>query len=143
MLGNFLSGRLSSRIGINRMLLMGNLIAAGGMTVPLILYFAGYVTPASLFVPVMFVGLGNGMTLPNAMAGIVSVRPHLAGSASGLGGAMQIGGGAGLSVLAGGLLGPETGPAPLLWVMLASSSLGIVAALYVMNVAARKGELAR
>ncbi|MCO6385561.1 multidrug effflux MFS transporter [Aliihoeflea sp. 40Bstr573] len=143
MLGNFLSGRLSSRIGINRMLLMGNLIAAGGMTVPLILYFAGYVTPASLFVPVMFVGLGNGMTLPNAMAGIVSVRPHLAGSASGLGGAMQIGGGAGLSVLAGGLLGPETGPAPLLWVMLASSSLGIVAALYVMHVAARKGELAQ
>ena len=56
---------------------------------------------------------------------------------------MQIGGGAGLSMLAGALLGPETGPAPLLWVMLASSCLGIVAALYVLNVAARKGELAR
>jgi DHA1 family bicyclomycin/chloramphenicol resistance-like MFS transporter len=143
MVGNFLSGRLSSRLGINRMLLTGNFVAATGMSVPLILYFAGYVSPASLFVPVMFVGLGNGMTLPNAMAGIVSVRPHIAGSASGLGGAMQIGGGAGLSVLAGALLGPETGPAPLLWVMLASSCLGIVASLYVLNVAARKGELAR
>ncbi|MGQ2907199.1 MAG: multidrug effflux MFS transporter [Aliihoeflea sp.] len=143
MVGNFLSGRLSSRLGINRMLLTGNIVAATGMSVPLLLYFAGYVSPASLFVPVMFVGLGNGMTLPNAMAGIVSVRPHIAGSASGLGGAMQIGGGAGLSMLAGALLGPETGPAPLLWVMLASSCLGIVAALYVLNVAARKGELTR
>lgn len=143
MVGNFLSGRLSSRLGINTMLLTGNIVAATGMSVPLILYFAGYVSPASLFVPVMFVGLGNGMTLPNAMAGIVSVRPHIAGSASGLGGALQIGGGAGLSMLAGALLGPETGPAPLLWIMLASSCLGIVASLYVLNVAARKGELAR
>jgi MFS transporter, DHA1 family, multidrug resistance protein len=143
MVGNFLSGRLSSRLGINRMLLTGNIVAATGMSVPLILYFAGYVSPASLFVPVMFVGLGNGMTLPNAMAGIVSVRPHIAGSASGLGGALQIGGGAGLSMLAGALLGPETGPAPLLWIMLASSCLGIVASLYVLNVASRKGELAR
>lgn len=143
LVGNFLSGRLSSRLGINRMLMTGNIVAASGMSVPLILYFAGYVSPASLFIPVMFVGLGNGMTLPNAMAGIVSVRPHIAGSASGLGGSLQIGGGAGLSILAGALLGPETGPAPLLWVMLASSCSGILAALYVLNVAARKGELAR
>ncbi|MBL0936538.1 MAG: multidrug effflux MFS transporter [Rhizobiaceae bacterium] len=143
LVGNFLSGRLSSRLGINRMLMTGNIVAASGMSVPLLLYFAGYVSPASLFVPVMFVGLGNGMTLPNAMAGIVSVRPHIAGSASGLGGSLQIGGGAGLSILAGALLGPETGPAPLLWVMLASSCSGILAALYVLNVAARKGELAR
>jgi DHA1 family bicyclomycin/chloramphenicol resistance-like MFS transporter len=143
LVGNFLSGRLSSRLGINRMLMTGNIVAASGMSVPLLLYFAGYVSPASLFIPVMFVGLGNGMTLPNAMAGIVSVRPHIAGSASGLGGSLQIGGGAGLSILAGALLGPETGPAPLLWVMLASSCSGILAALYVLNVAARKGELTR
>lgn len=143
LVGNFLSGRLSSRLGINRMLMMGNIVAATGMSVPLLLYYTGYVSPASLFIPVMFVGLGNGMTLPNAMAGIVSVRPHIAGSASGLGGSLQIGGGAGLSILAGALLGPETGPAPLLWVMLASSCSGILAALYVLNVAARKGELAR
>lgn len=143
LVGNFLSGRLSSRLGINRMLMTGNIVAATGMSLPLLLYYAGYVSPASLFIPVTFVGLGNGMTLPNAMAGIVSVRPHIAGSASGLGGSLQIGGGAGLSILAGALLGPETGPAPLLWVMLASSCSGILAALYVLNVAARKGELAR
>ena len=36
--------------------------------------------------------------MPNATAGLLSVRPHLAGSASGLGSAIMIGGGAALSV---------------------------------------------
>ena len=30
----------------------------------------------------IFVGLGNGLTIPNATAGMLSVRPHLAGTAS-------------------------------------------------------------
>jgi hypothetical protein len=51
-----------------------------------------------------FVGLGNGMVLPNATSGMLSVRPHLAGTASGLGGAIMLGGGAALSALAGALL---------------------------------------
>ena len=56
---------------------------------------------SSFFGSILFVGVGNGLLLPSANAGIVSVRPHLAGSASGLGGALMIGGGAALSVLAG------------------------------------------
>ncbi len=71
------------------------LFSTGGVYHPLL----------SLFGPVFFTGVGNGLTLPSANAGIVSVKPHLAGSASGLGGALQIGGGAALSVLAGALLG--------------------------------------
>jgi DHA1 family bicyclomycin/chloramphenicol resistance-like MFS transporter len=93
----------------------------------------------SFFGSILFVGLGNGLLLPSANAGVVSVRPHLAGSASGLGGALMIGGGAALSVLAGALLGPGTGAWPLYWVMLVSSALGIAATLYVMRVAARRG----
>ncbi len=58
----------------------------------------------------IFVGLGNGITLPSANAAmIVSVRPQLAGAASGLGGFLQIGGGAVLSMLAGVVLGPIPG----------------------------------
>jgi DHA1 family bicyclomycin/chloramphenicol resistance-like MFS transporter len=63
------------------------------------------------------------------------VRPHLAGSASGLGGALMIGGGAALSVLAGALLGPTTGAWPLLWLMLACSLASIVTTLWVIRVA--------
>ena len=51
-----------------------------------------------------FLGLGNGIAMPNATAGLLSVRPHLAGTASGLGGAMMVGGGAALAQLAGTLL---------------------------------------
>lgn len=141
MFGNFVSGRFSRRMGINRMMLMGGLVSAIGMLVPLAFYLSGHYGALSLFGPAAFVGIGNGMTLPNAIAGIVSVRPHLAGSASGLGGAIQIGGGAIISVLAGALLGPETGPAPLIWVMLATSVCGVVASLYVIHVARRAGEL--
>jgi MFS transporter, DHA1 family, multidrug resistance protein len=48
---------------------------------------------------------------------MLSVRPHLAGSASGLGGAIMIGGGAGLSAIAGAILTVETGAWPLLALM--------------------------
>ena len=51
----------------------------------------------------------------------------------------MIGGGAALSVVAGALLGPGTGAWPLIWMMLASSALGIVATLYVMRVARLRG----
>ena len=138
MLGNFLSGRYAGRIGINRMMLPGNVVAASGMVLAIALFGAGLHHPLSLFGPVFFTGVGNGLTLPSANAGIVSVKPHLAGSASGLGGAMQIGGGAALSVLAGALLTPQTGAFPLLWVMLLSSVAAAASTLYVICVARRE-----
>lgn len=141
MAGNFLSGRFSRRVGLNTMMLAGCIAAVVGMIASFILFGAGYYHPLSLFGPTVLVGLGNGMTLPNANAGIVSVRPHLAGSASGLGGSMQIGGGAVLAMVAGALLGPDTGPWPLLVVMLCSTVAAVVAALYVMHVARKAGEI--
>ena len=134
MTGNFLSGRFAQRIGINRMMATGCVISALGMGLSLGLFLAGLHHPLSFFGPIFFVGLGNGVTLPSANAGIVSVRPHLAGSASGLGGAMMIGGGAALSALAGAILSAETGPYPLILVMLVSCILGVLATLYVIRV---------
>ncbi len=131
--GNFLSGRFSGRIGINRMTLAGGLVASGGILLALLLFLAGFHHPLSLFGPAVFLGIGNGITLPNANAGIVSVRPDIAGSASGLGGALQIGGGALLSVVAAALLGPDSGPYPLLWVMLFSSVAAVLTTLLVMR----------
>jgi DHA1 family bicyclomycin/chloramphenicol resistance-like MFS transporter len=81
------------------------------------------------------------MTLPNANAGIVSVKPHLAGSASGLGGALTIGGGAALSVLAGALLTPDSGPMPLLLVMFIPLAAAGLTTLYVIYVARIAGEI--
>jgi DHA1 family bicyclomycin/chloramphenicol resistance-like MFS transporter len=138
MLGNFLSGRYAKVIGINRMMLSGNIVATSGMVLAIALFGVGFYHPLSLFGPAFFTGVGNGLTLPSANAGMVSVKPHLAGSASGLGGALQIGGGAALSVVAGALLTPQTGPFPLLWVMLLSSAGGIVGTLCVIHAARRE-----
>jgi DHA1 family bicyclomycin/chloramphenicol resistance-like MFS transporter len=134
MLGNFISGRFAQVIGINRMMLMGGLIGTAGMVLAIALFAFNVDHPLSLFGPVFFTGVGNGVTLPSANAGMVSVKPHLAGSASGLGGALQIGIGAAVSVLAGALITPESGPSPLLWVMLLSSCAGALTTLYLMRV---------
>ena len=133
MMGNFLSGRFSVRIGVDRMVLYGALLTTGGLGLLLVLGLAGIMGPGIFFGLVITVGLGNGILLPNANAGMLSVRPSLAGSAAGLGGAFTIGGGAALSALAGALLHHGTGPMPLILLMLASSALSIVSILWVMH----------
>lgn len=124
-LGNFLSGRFSVRIGVNRMVLWGTIVNAAGLSLNLALFYAGLGSPLSFFGLMTFMGLGNGMTIPNATAGALSVRPHLAGTASGLAGALMIGGGAALSALAGALLVPGSGAFPLLWIMVSTALAGI------------------
>jgi DHA1 family bicyclomycin/chloramphenicol resistance-like MFS transporter len=115
------------------MMFIGNLIASIGMIVAILLFAAGFSHPASLFGPCISIGLGNGFTLPNSNAGIVSAKPELAGSASGLGGALQLGFGALLSFVAGFVLSPETGPYPLLLIMLCSTLAGLLATVLLMR----------
>lgn len=121
MLGNFVAARQSRRFGITTMMFAGNIFTCLGVSVSIALFTMGFYHPLSLFVPVALMGVGNGMTLPNANAGAISVIPHLAGSASGLSGALQIGGGAVLSMVAGAAVASTAGPQPLLYVMLASA----------------------
>ncbi|QBF32860.1 multidrug effflux MFS transporter [Thalassococcus sp. S3] len=130
--GNFLTGRFAVKYGVNRMVYWGCLLNAGGVAISLILFYLGLQSAVVFFGFMTFVGLGNGMSIPNATAGMLSVRPHLAGTASGLGGAIMLGGGAGLSALAGLLLTEETGAFPLLWMMVITGTLGVIAIRYVM-----------
>lgn len=129
--GNYLTGRLAQRIGINRLVMSGTLINASGCALSLTIFLLGYGTPLSFFGLMTFVGLGNGLVIPNATAGMLSVRPHLAGTASGLGGAIMIGGGAALSVLAGASLNESTGAFPLLYIMLGTALAAVIAMLTV------------
>ncbi len=141
MVGNFLSGRFAQRVGINRMMLAGGLVGATGPLFSIGLFAIGILHPLSLFGPMFLMGLGNGLTLPSANAGIVSVRPQLAGSASGLGGAIMIGGGAGLSAVAGVMLSEESGAIPLFGLMLAVSLLSVLTTVYIISVARKYGDL--
>lgn len=133
LVGNYISGRYSMRIGLTSMVFWGAIITAAGLTISLALFLLGFGSEYVFFGFMTWVGVGNGMTLPNATSGMMSVRPELAGSASGLGGALNIGGGAALSALAGWLLVPGSTAMPLLLLMLASSALAVVAIVLVMQ----------
>lgn len=132
-LGNFITARTATRLGVNTLVLCGCLANAVAGSVSMLIFLAGYGSPLSFFGMMTLVGLGNGLCIPNATAGLLSVRPHLAGTASGLGGAIMIGGGAGLSILAGSLLSKETGAYPLLWIMLLTAVAGVGSILVVIR----------
>ncbi len=131
--GNYMSGRFTERVGLEKMMLLGTAVTVIGVLISIALFSAGNYHPASLFVPMLIVGVGNGMSLPSANAGAVSVRADLAGSASGLTGCLQVGGGAALSFLAAYFLGPNTGPFPMLAIMLASAITSLVASALIFQ----------
>ena len=138
-LGNFISGRYSVRYGINRMIFAGALVTCIGLALALGLFHAGIKTAAVFFGAMTFVGFGNGMVLPNATAGMLSVRPHLAGSASGLGGAIMLGAGAALSAGTGTVLTPENGAFTSIWMMLVTSLMALGSILYTVRRARQIG----
>lgn len=130
-LGSFASGRVAQRIGIPRMILLGRLVPvvgvgsvlliSFGMTVPAVLFFAAAITT----------GIGNGLTTPSARAGSMSVRADLAGSASGLGGALIVATGAVMTQVTGMVLTVNAGVPVLLGLMLGLSVLGLALALWI------------
>jgi hypothetical protein len=80
----------------------------------------------------MFIGIGNGLSMPAANTGILSVRADLAGTAAGLAAAMSVGGGALVASVAGLLLADSGTRHALLGAMLVSASLALAAALSVV-----------
>jgi len=96
--------------------------------IALALLLGGATHAIAWFGPCVLIGIGNGLSNPGAHAGAMSVRPELAGSASGLAGAMTIAGGAALSSLTGAALGVgNAGYVPLV-MMLLSAVIALAAA---------------
>lgn len=82
------SARLVGRFGPFRLIVVGRLLALVGLSTGLI-GFVLSAPPVWLFYgATIWMGIGNGLTLDNANALALSVRPRLAGTASGLVGAM-------------------------------------------------------
>ncbi len=91
MSGNFLASRLSVRLGVDAMIWWGLVIEAAGAACSVVLaLFTHEFGPIIIFLPQLVISIGNGMMLPNAIAGGVSVRPHAAGTASGLMGCIHM-----------------------------------------------------
>lgn len=100
MIGNFVSARLARRVGIDRLVYWGNVAGLVGSVAILLPALMGVLHPVTLFGPAMIMSFGNGLVLPNAIAGGIGVDPRAAGAGSGLMGFGQVGVGAVLSFVA-------------------------------------------
>ncbi|MEX0922848.1 MAG: multidrug effflux MFS transporter [Rhodovibrionaceae bacterium] len=136
-LGSFLSGRYAKRFALTTTILCGRILACLGPSLGLIFVFSGLINELTIFGATLCVGMGNGLTIPSANAGALSVRPELTGSASGLAGALMVGIGA-LVATVTGLIVTEGNAAPaLLALMLACSTFALLSLLWVRALEAR------
>ncbi|WP_420346210.1 multidrug effflux MFS transporter [Pelagibius sp.] len=130
-LGSYGAARFAKDFELETMMLAGRVVACTGLTVGLLLFAAGLEHELALFGCTIFVGLGNGITMPSANVGAMSVRSDLAGTASGLAGALTMAAGAVLTWMAGAVVTEETGAMTLLGLMFATSFLGLLCAWWV------------
>lgn len=130
-MSSFLARRLSARFELTEMILIGRVIPVFGLTFGLVLVFMGYVSPMVIFGTAIFIGLGNGFSLPSSHVGIMNVRTSLAGSASGLSGAISVGFGAVLTMVMGAYLTAENGGYAFLGLLLATKVVSLLFGIWV------------
>lgn len=137
--GNFLTGRFSVRFGVDRMIAAGATIALLGIAAQAIIGWLGLLSLPAIFLPMAVVALSNGLTLPNGIAGAVSINPRAAGAAAGLSGALQMLTGAAAAVLVG--YGQDLDPSqyPMIWTMMGSGVLAVLAFLVATRFRRRGG----
>lgn len=129
MVGSTVTSRMAPRVGLTRLILTGRVVALIGLCGGAALFLAGLSHPLLLFGATIFVGFGNGLTIANTNAGMISVRPDLAGSAAGLSGALQLFGGAVFASVTLVWIGAGATPLRLLALMIAASTVALVFAL--------------
>jgi DHA1 family bicyclomycin/chloramphenicol resistance-like MFS transporter len=120
MAGNFAVSRLTGRLGIDALIWWGIALTVVGGLISVLAYAAlpGW-EMSTIFLPQIIVGLGNGLLLPTSIAGAVSIRPQVAGTASGVTGFIQMAIGAGAAQLGGLVVAGAASAMPMLLLMLA------------------------
>jgi DHA1 family bicyclomycin/chloramphenicol resistance-like MFS transporter len=134
--GNFAVSRLAARFGIDALIWWGIAFTIAGCLINAVVYIAlpGW-DMATIFIPQVIIGLGNGLLLPTAIAGAVSIRPQVAGTASGMTGFIQMAIGAGAAQLSGHVIAGASNAMPMFLLML---FFGIATAAAVFALVARR-----
>jgi MFS transporter, DHA1 family, multidrug resistance protein len=119
MAGNFAVSRLTTRFGIDALIWWGIALTIAGCLLNVAVYVAlpGW-EMATIFLPQIVIGFGNGLLLPTSIAGAVSIRPQVAGTASGVTGFVQMGIAAIAAQLGGHVISQATDALPMLLLML-------------------------
>lgn len=129
--GSLVAARLAERYSLVAMMLAGRFVACIGLLIGIALLATGTVHEFTVFGATIFVGIGNGITMPSSRAGAMSVRLDLAGSAAGLSGALIVGGGAVVTWLSGAVVTENTAAWGLFGMMFATSFLGLLCAVWI------------
>lgn len=135
MSGNFTAARLAPRLGTMPLILCGSLLCLAGVFVMAGVVFLTGVTTATLFGSMMIVTYANGVLVPPVIASVVSVRPDLAGAASGLAGSIQFATAA-LATYVVALRADGTAE-PMVWQIGLFAALSLASALWARRVTAR------
>ncbi len=130
--GNYLSGRYAVKYGINALSLAGCILSVVSLLISAALVSHGHDTPLVFFGMISIMGLGNGLTMPNATTGSLSIKPEIAGTASGLATAIMMGSGAIMSALASSMLSGDNAAFTLASIMAASAAASLVSILLVI-----------
>jgi MFS transporter, DHA1 family, multidrug resistance protein len=119
MAGNFAVSRLTTRFGIDALIWWGIALTIAGCLLSVSVYVAlpGW-EMATIFLPQIVIGFGNGLLLPTSIAGAVSIRPQVAGTASGVTGFIQMGIAAIAAQLGGHVISHAADALPMLLLML-------------------------
>ncbi|MDK4719518.1 multidrug effflux MFS transporter [Rhizobium sp. CNPSo 3968] len=133
-LGSYLAGRYGARIPLGTILVIARLLTCIGLSVGLSLSLSGMVEVLTLFGPCIFIGIGNGLTMPAANSGAMSVRSDIVGTAAGLAAAMRIAGGALIGSIAGIFLAQSATIHTLFTLMLISAVLALLAAIWAAGI---------
>ena len=136
MSGNFLVARLATRVGIDALIWWGIGLTVVGCLINAAVYvaFPG-AEMITIFLPQVIIGAGNGLLLPTAVAGAVSIRPQVSGTASGMTGFIQMLICAAAAQLGGYVVAGSANAMPLIWLMLL---FGIATAAAVFGLVARR-----
>lgn len=81
-MGSFIAGRISMRVGTQRMIRTGMGITTLGLAAIAILALTGALEPRTLFAAMTLYVIGNGIALPSVTAAAISVNPAVTGSAA-------------------------------------------------------------
>jgi len=132
--GSILAARLGRRLGLERTLKLGAVIAAlGGVFILALVYFGPAAGPPAALAMVggmIVLLIGFGMVMPNGYAGAAAPFPRMAGVAAALVGCVQMAGAA----VFGGLVGffHDGTPVPMALVIMLATSGAIVVAFVLL-----------
>ena len=128
MAGSFIAGRLSGRLGVDRMLAIGLAICLVGAVPMVALAAVGVFTILSVVGPFFVFMVGVALSLPNAMAGAIGPFPRMAGLASSLLGFFQMSTAAGVGI--GVSAFTDGGPLPMAVAVFAVALIAVFARIF-------------